>query len=170
MSDSLWPYGFKPTRLLSPWDSPGKNTGVGSHSLLQRIFTTQGSNPCLLCLLHWYVGSLRLKHLPGSPWRGIVGSRAARGQPYTYRWMLVTALGQRMFMDSESIGYVWYHCRKSLGDHLCVSSRLTTHLRPRTGSDLPVSCSKFVVKSRFLLPKHKWWDPTPRGKRGSCLE
>ena len=34
-------------------DSPGKNTGVGCHALLQGIFLTQGSNPCLLCLLHW---------------------------------------------------------------------------------------------------------------------
>ena len=36
-----------PTRLLCPWDSPGKNTGVGCHSLLQGIFQTQGSNPSL---------------------------------------------------------------------------------------------------------------------------
>ena len=34
--------------LLCPWNSPGKNTGVGSHSLLQRIFLTQGSNLGLL--------------------------------------------------------------------------------------------------------------------------
>ena len=32
-------------RLLHPWDSPGKNTGVGCHFLLQGIFLTQGSNP-----------------------------------------------------------------------------------------------------------------------------
>ena len=32
----------------SPWNSPGQNTGVGSHSLLQGIFPTQGSNPGLL--------------------------------------------------------------------------------------------------------------------------
>ena len=32
-------------------DSPGKNTGVGCHALLQGIFLTQGSNPCLLYLL-----------------------------------------------------------------------------------------------------------------------
>ena len=32
MSDSLQPCGLQPTRLLCPWDSPGKNTGVGSHS------------------------------------------------------------------------------------------------------------------------------------------
>ena len=31
----------------SPGDSPGKNTGVGCHALLQGIFPTQGSNPCL---------------------------------------------------------------------------------------------------------------------------
>ena len=37
-----------PVRLLCPWDSPGKNTGVGGHSLLQGIFLTQGSNPGLL--------------------------------------------------------------------------------------------------------------------------
>ena len=34
-------------------DSPGKNTGVDCHTLLQGIFLTQGSNPGLLCLLHW---------------------------------------------------------------------------------------------------------------------
>ena len=33
-------------------DSPGKNTGMGCHALLQGIFLTQESNPCLLCLLH----------------------------------------------------------------------------------------------------------------------
>ena len=41
-------------------DSPGKNTGVGCHAFLQGIFPTQGSNLCLLCLLHWQVGSLPL--------------------------------------------------------------------------------------------------------------
>ena len=42
VSDSLRPRG-----LYSPWNSPGQNTGVGSHSLLQGIFPTQGSNPGL---------------------------------------------------------------------------------------------------------------------------
>ena len=43
-SDSSWPYGPWPARLLLPWDSPGKNTGVGYHFLLQEIFQTQESN------------------------------------------------------------------------------------------------------------------------------
>ena len=45
---TLRPHGLKPARLLCSWDSPGKNTGVGGHSLLQGIFPTQGSNPGLL--------------------------------------------------------------------------------------------------------------------------
>ena len=35
MSDSLQPFGLEPTRLLCPWDSPGKNTEAGCHFLLQ---------------------------------------------------------------------------------------------------------------------------------------
>ena len=50
----LWP---KTPRLLCPWDSPGKNTGVGCHVLLQGIFPMQGSG---LHLLHWQAGSLPL--------------------------------------------------------------------------------------------------------------
>ena len=49
MSNSLQPYGLWPTRLLCSWDSPGKNTGMGCHTL-----------PRHLCLLHWQVGSLPL--------------------------------------------------------------------------------------------------------------
>ena len=41
---TLRPYGLQPTRLLCPWDFPGKKTGVGFCALLQRIFRTQGLN------------------------------------------------------------------------------------------------------------------------------
>jgi len=37
MSDSLWPHGLQPTRLLHPWNPPGKSTGVGCHFLLQKV-------------------------------------------------------------------------------------------------------------------------------------
>ena len=53
-SDSLWPH-----RLYSPWSPPGQNTGVGSLSLLQGIFLTQGSNPGLPVL--------QADSLPGEP-------------------------------------------------------------------------------------------------------
>ena len=58
--NSSQPHELKPTRLLCPWNFPGKNTGGGCHFLLQGIFLkTQGSN---LCLLHWQAGSLPLSH------------------------------------------------------------------------------------------------------------
>ena len=60
MSDSLRPQGLYPARLLCPWDSPGKNTGVGCYFLLQGIWMTQGSNLCLLGFLYWEEGSLPL--------------------------------------------------------------------------------------------------------------
>ena len=47
-SDSWHLHGLQPARLLCPWNSLGKNTGVGSHFLLQGIFPTQGSNTGLL--------------------------------------------------------------------------------------------------------------------------
>ena len=43
VSDSLGPPGLYPAGLFCPQDPPGKNTGVGCHALLQRIFSTQGS-------------------------------------------------------------------------------------------------------------------------------
>ena len=63
MSNSLWPYGLSPARLLCPWDSSGKNTRVDCHFLIQGIFSTQGSNPGLLhCRQILY-----LLHHEGSP-------------------------------------------------------------------------------------------------------
>ena len=47
MSDFCDPMDCSPTRLLCPWDSLGKNTGMGCHFRLQGIFPTQGLNPGL---------------------------------------------------------------------------------------------------------------------------
>ena len=63
VSDSLRPHGLGPAKLLCPWDSSGKNTGVGCPFLLQGIFPTQGSNRYLLYLLLWQAVSLPLLHL-----------------------------------------------------------------------------------------------------------
>ena len=94
--NSLWPYGLKPARFLCPWDFPGKNIGVGCHFLHQRIFSTQGLNPCLL---HWQTVSLLLSH-QGNPhlvilfyqvgcWRQVLGPGALgkpRGNGWRGRW------------------------------------------------------------------------------------
>ena len=63
LSDSLRPRGLQPTRLLCPWDSPGRNTGVGCYFLLQGRVLTQGSSP-----RPWHVDSLPLSHLTKLTW------------------------------------------------------------------------------------------------------
>ena len=52
MSDSSWLHELQPTRLLCPWDSPGKSTGAGCHCLLcQRGIHTPDTHPCVHCTI-----------------------------------------------------------------------------------------------------------------------
>ena len=66
VSDSFRPHGPQPTRLLCPWRFSRQEYWSGLPCLLQGIFPNQGSNPHLLCLLHWQAGSLPLV-LSGKP-------------------------------------------------------------------------------------------------------
>ena len=50
MSDSVGPHRRQPTRLSRPWDSPGKNTGVGCHFLLQCMKVKRESEVAQSCL------------------------------------------------------------------------------------------------------------------------
>ena len=52
VSNSLQPHGPQPTRLLRPWDFPGKSTGVGCHCLLWHLCAYL----CIItCLYNWYI-------------------------------------------------------------------------------------------------------------------
>ena len=86
-------HGYQHARLLCLWDSPGKNTGVGSHSILQRIFLTQGSNLPFLRLLHWQAGSLPLGP-PGSPHSFLATSKRLK--------FLICKMGITIVVTSES--------------------------------------------------------------------
>ena len=57
---TLWPHGLQPARLLCPWDSPGKNTGVGCHFLFQGNLPDPGIKPAL------QADSFQLCHLGSS--------------------------------------------------------------------------------------------------------
>ena len=105
VSNSLRPHG-----LYNPWNSPGQSTGVGSLSLLQRIFPTQGWNPGLLhCqqilyqlshkwsprILEWvaypfsrgWVSSIVVDSLPTELWENSSLYRAVRiGLPNKVKW------------------------------------------------------------------------------------
>ena len=56
-SPTVQPHRLKPSRLLCPWDSPGKNTGMGCHSLLQGVFPKGIQLVSLMSNPHWQAGS-----------------------------------------------------------------------------------------------------------------
>ena len=107
VSDSLWPCG-----LYSPWNSPGQNTGVGSLSLLQGIFPTQGSNPGLLhCRQILYQlshkGSQRILEWVAYPFsRGSSQPRIWTGIFCIARQILYWAMREETFKD-ESYLIFW---------------------------------------------------------------
>ena len=72
VSDSVRPHRRQPTRLPCPWGSPGKNTGVGCHFLLQRMKVKSESEVAQLCLT---LGDPMDCSLPGSSIHGIFQAR-----------------------------------------------------------------------------------------------
>ena len=72
MSDSVQPHRRKPTRLPRPWDSPGKNTGVGCHFLLQCMKVKNESEVAQPCPT---LSDLMDCSLPGSSIHGIFQAR-----------------------------------------------------------------------------------------------
>ena len=101
------PMDYNLPRYSVHGNSLGKNTGVGCHILLQGIFLTQGSNPCLLCLLHWQTGSLLLAS-PGSPycsspvanqWQESSGHIVHSGQYLVDRWTINWRNKQRILAN-----------------------------------------------------------------------
>ena len=72
MSDSVWPHRRQPTKLPRPWDSPGKNTGVGCHFLLQFMKVKSESEVIESCPT---LSDPMDCSLPGSSIRGIFQAR-----------------------------------------------------------------------------------------------
>ena len=108
MSDSVWPHGLQPTRLLCPWNFPGKNTGAGCYFFLQGIFPgvqTQRLNSCLLCLLHWQVSSLTAEPSGKPHWRDkeiiLLGWKRWIG------WILLTFIQEALWFSKKNIALGW---------------------------------------------------------------
>ena len=117
LSNPLWL-----ARLLCPWDSPGKNTEVGCHFLLQEIFPTQESNlrllHCRQTVHHWatrhpfpLVTTLQMEYkLYGLTWTGGFYQRATKADPFhsreanSLRVPPHTLLGEPKMMKEQSHG------------------------------------------------------------------
>ena len=90
-SPTLLPHGPQSTRLLCPWNFPGKNTGVGGHSLLQGILSTQGLNLGLLHCGGFFTGSAtreaqRKHHLEAFPTKESYHENTREKQPDYWVW------------------------------------------------------------------------------------
>ena len=78
MSDSVRPQRWQPTRFSRPWDSPGRNTGVGCHFLLQCMKVKSESEVAQSCLTF---RDPKDCNLPGSSVHGIFPARDWSGLP-----------------------------------------------------------------------------------------
>ena len=113
MSDPQWPHALQPSRLLGPWDFPSKSTGVGSHSLLQGIFRTRGSNPgrphCRQILYHLsHQGSPKTLTLINSVlgYRGqiLLHHPIQLNRSFKYYIYMFSNL------QADSLNKIWYQC------------------------------------------------------------
>ena len=103
----LWPHG-----LLCPWGFPDKNTAVGCHFLLQRIFLTHGSN---LCLLYWQVDSLPLSHHGKSPLLNATISKLHTNGLKLYVVLRKIMLQNCFFIHIRwNLHWLYFHCFSDL--------------------------------------------------------
>ena len=136
----------------------GKNTGVGCHFLLQRIFPTQGSNPSLLHLLHCFIFPMEKEGTALGPTFGVrerVTTDSCRSFPHaSLSWLRANVCIPPRSV-SHLRGNVPHLC---LGrGHTCITSLLwwpytvnLTHSIQAFVSPYPVSVSKVSLRSLYL--------------------
>ena len=117
MFDSLWPHG-----LYSPWNSPGHNTEVCSHSLLQEIFPTQGLNPglshCRWILYHLsHQGSPRILEWMAYPFSRVTSWPSNQtGVPCIAGGFFISSA----IREVHCIGFIHAHTHTHTHTHLCI--------------------------------------------------
>ena len=127
--DSLRPYVLSSTRLLCPWDSPGKNTGVGCRAVLQGIFPTQALKPgvprCRQMLSHW---ATLLREVLIAPWD-------LKWPLHGFTWLLYSSWHESFLLGNFTL--------------LSFYKIVLCHLSPEASVQ---SLSSFFLGSFFL-----WW-------------
>ena len=105
MSDSVRPRRRRPTRLPRPWDSPGKNTGVGSHFLLQSMKVKGESEVAQSC---WTLRDLMDCSPPGSSIHGIFQARVLE---WGCHWACINDINHKL-QTEECSDFKHYHRQK----------------------------------------------------------
>ena len=141
MSDSVWPLRWQPTRLCRPWDSPGKNSGVGCHFLLQCMKVKSESEVAQSCLALSY--PMHCRHpgssvhrisrqeywswvsLPSQQWRH---SAQRKKKKKNNQWGLMES---RTWKRMKQV-WIWYHASHGEGSCSLFSQEIGTYVVPQT--------------------------------------
>ena len=102
MSDSVRPHRRQPTRLPRPWDSPGKNTGVGCHFLLQCMKVNSESEVAQSCLT---LSDPMDCSLPGSSVHGIFQARVPEWGAIAFSEVFIVYLSKQSILKEISSEY-----------------------------------------------------------------
>ena len=89
VSDSVRPHRRQPTRLPCPWESPGKNTGVGCHFLLQCMKVKSQSEVAQSCPI---LSDPMVCSLPGSSIHGIFQARVLEWGAIAFSMLIYTCI------------------------------------------------------------------------------
>ena len=106
MSDSVRPHGLQPTRPLHPWDSPGKNIGVGCHFLLQCMKVESESEVAQSCLT---LSDPLDCSLPGSSIHGIFQATVLEYLPLEFAYVLLLHLFPYMCIHNFTQTTYYYY-------------------------------------------------------------
>ena len=108
MSDSVQPHRRQPTRLRRPWDSPGKNTGVGCHFLLQCMKMKSESEVAQSCPTLWHPMDCSP---PGSSIHGIIQARVLEWGAISFSAIYATSDLYRTYQGLRGeVNTEWHLC------------------------------------------------------------
>ena len=161
MSDSVRPHRRQPTRLPHPWDSPGKNTGVGCHFLLQYIYMYMCMYVCMLSgafiyLVCWvYQVAVEVKNLPANAadtrdMGSVFGSGRFPGVRTCSNLLQCSCLENSMdrgvwwamSMGPQRVGHS--QVTEHLHIYMCVYTHTYTHTRIYSSVYMLIPNSKFI--------------------------
>ena len=152
MFDSVRPRRWQPTRLPCPWDSPGKNTGVGCHFLLQCMKVKSQSEVAQSCLTP---SNPMDCSLPGSSVHGIFQARVLEWGAITFSNNTIQSSKYYWSFMSHKL-LMWSHFE--IGIFLVMSGFIFLTKR--------VDTLVYTPANKFLIPKHQ---PKPQLKSGDYL-
>ena len=122
MSNSVLPHRRQPTRLPRPWDSPGKNTGVGCHFLLQCMKVKNGSEVAQLCPTP---SNPMDCSLPGSSVHGICQARVLEWVAIAFS---IISFLEDAFLNTECYFLLSFNCSTGTLLFYCSSDFLKANL------------------------------------------